>query len=144
MIRRPPRSTRTDTLFPYTTLFLSIAERDGDALGAGARGAADAVDVALRLVRQFVVDDVGDPWHVDAARGDVGRHQHAGTARAEGVERALARVLRLVAVDGVGRDAGLGELLGDAVGAGPGGRRRGLRGKDVGGRVDQGGCRVEK
>src|SRR3546814_6305571 len=25
MIRRPPRSTRTDTLFPYTTLFLSIA-----------------------------------------------------------------------------------------------------------------------
>src|SRR3546814_7779284 len=25
MIRRPPRSTRTDTLFPYTTLFLSDA-----------------------------------------------------------------------------------------------------------------------
>src|SRR3546814_2714826 len=24
MIRRPPRSTRTDTLFPYTTLFRSI------------------------------------------------------------------------------------------------------------------------
>src|SRR3546814_10903313 len=24
MIRRPPRSTRTDTLFPYTTLFLSF------------------------------------------------------------------------------------------------------------------------
>src|SRR3546814_2366338 len=26
MIRRPPRSTRTDTLFPYTTLFRSIAD----------------------------------------------------------------------------------------------------------------------
>src|SRR3546814_1360858 len=26
MIRRPPRSTRTDTLFPYTTLFLSSAD----------------------------------------------------------------------------------------------------------------------
>src|SRR3546814_14535338 len=26
MIRRPPRSTRTDTLFPYTTLFRSITE----------------------------------------------------------------------------------------------------------------------
>src|SRR3546814_1119906 len=25
MIRRPPRSTRTDTLFPYTTLFRSLA-----------------------------------------------------------------------------------------------------------------------
>src|SRR3546814_1474338 len=27
MIRRPPRSTRTDTLFPYTTLFRSIVSR---------------------------------------------------------------------------------------------------------------------
>src|SRR3546814_19568772 len=26
MIRRPPRSTRTDTLFPYTTLFRSVGE----------------------------------------------------------------------------------------------------------------------
>src|SRR3546814_8017816 len=30
MIRRPPRSTRTDTLFPYTTLFRSIDFRLGD------------------------------------------------------------------------------------------------------------------
>src|SRR3546814_12317776 len=27
MIRRPPRSTRTDTLFPYTTLFRSVGRR---------------------------------------------------------------------------------------------------------------------
>src|SRR3546814_9943375 len=27
MIRRPPRSTRTDTLFPYTTLFRSLSGR---------------------------------------------------------------------------------------------------------------------
>src|SRR3546814_6035420 len=27
MIRRPPRSTRTDTLFPYTTLFRSFGKR---------------------------------------------------------------------------------------------------------------------
>src|SRR3546814_1015372 len=27
MIRRPPRSTRTDTLFPYTTLFRSVHPR---------------------------------------------------------------------------------------------------------------------
>src|SRR3546814_8228046 len=26
MIRRPPRSTRTDTLFPYTTLFRSVVK----------------------------------------------------------------------------------------------------------------------
>src|SRR3546814_1072261 len=36
MIRRPPRSTRTDTLFPYTTLFRSL---EGDGRGAGARAA---------------------------------------------------------------------------------------------------------
>src|SRR3546814_4780478 len=29
MIRRPPRSTRTDTLFPYTTLFRSQTRDDG-------------------------------------------------------------------------------------------------------------------
>src|SRR3546814_6243697 len=29
MIRRPPRSTRTDTLFPYTTLFRSSPRSDG-------------------------------------------------------------------------------------------------------------------
>src|SRR3546814_14262768 len=28
MIRRPPRSTRTDTLFPYTTLFRSMLRAD--------------------------------------------------------------------------------------------------------------------
>src|SRR3546814_2929001 len=38
MIRRPPRSTRTDTLFPYTTLFRSpIGERIYSALPAHRR-----------------------------------------------------------------------------------------------------------
>src|SRR3546814_2791232 len=42
MIRRPPRSTRTDTLFPYTTLFRSVGARDlhqleGDRQLAGRR-----------------------------------------------------------------------------------------------------------
>src|SRR3546814_18795241 len=30
LIRRPPRSTRTDTLFPYTTLFRSVRRPDRD------------------------------------------------------------------------------------------------------------------
>src|SRR3546814_8825470 len=40
MIRRPPRSTRTDTLFPYTTLFRSEAARRpaGDIEAAGYHG----------------------------------------------------------------------------------------------------------
>src|SRR3546814_5522911 len=40
MIRRPPRSTRTDTLFPYTTLFRSIC-----------LSAANEVSVASYAVR---------------------------------------------------------------------------------------------
>src|SRR3546814_11717961 len=44
MIRRPPGSTRTDTLFPYTTLFRSEPERraGGDVLRALLRHWADA------------------------------------------------------------------------------------------------------
>src|SRR3546814_11700098 len=34
MIRRPPRSTRTDTLFPYTTLFRSVGFADQRAVDA--------------------------------------------------------------------------------------------------------------
>src|SRR3546814_15423441 len=37
MIRRPPRSTRTDTLFPYTTLFRSLLLHEGRAVGVRAR-----------------------------------------------------------------------------------------------------------
>src|SRR3546814_11492242 len=36
MIRRPPRSTRTDTLFPYTTLFRSERRVGGHRIGKAA------------------------------------------------------------------------------------------------------------
>src|SRR3546814_4911552 len=56
MIRRPPRSTRTDTLFPYTTLFRSdrrIQHREGVLRGRRAAGhgepAADRRDPAADL-----------------------------------------------------------------------------------------------
>src|SRR3546814_3894192 len=49
MIRRPPRSTRTDTLFPYTTLF-----RSGGRAPAGARGAEGAAGGQLRLHQGLV------------------------------------------------------------------------------------------
>src|SRR3546814_14795405 len=42
MIRRPPRSTRTDTLCPYTTLFRSTRARAAMVLEMGERGAARA------------------------------------------------------------------------------------------------------
>src|SRR3546814_14032602 len=49
MIRRPPRSTRTDTLFPYTTLFRSInASGYGLTLGVHTRIDGVAAHIAAR------------------------------------------------------------------------------------------------
>src|SRR3546814_14877090 len=39
MIRQPPKSTRTDTLFPYTTLFLSTQAENGHGTEIQLRGA---------------------------------------------------------------------------------------------------------
>src|SRR3546814_2714787 len=51
MIRRPPRSTRTDPLFPYTTLFRSqLAEMAGEALALDHR-ARQPLDLAVRADR---------------------------------------------------------------------------------------------
>src|SRR3546814_17797863 len=82
MIRRPPRSTRTDTLFPYTTLFRSGGvkarhapelarhlDRRGLAVGAGHR------DAGCREAGKEACGDTGE----GAARigvGDMDRTRH--------------------------------------------------------------------
>src|SRR3546814_3894157 len=50
MIRRPPRSTRTDTLFPYTTLFRSYGGM------AAAHGGLRFLDSARRPRRAWMAD----------------------------------------------------------------------------------------
>src|SRR3546814_1991759 len=44
MIRRPPRSTRTDTLFPYTTLFRSRPAASAQAAADAAAAKEDKLD----------------------------------------------------------------------------------------------------
>src|SRR3546814_4162060 len=63
MIRRPPRSTRTDTLFPYTTLFRSVLHRVDRQAHRGGLGAADRLAWLFRRVDRVggVVD--GDRVH---------------------------------------------------------------------------------
>src|SRR3546814_4888208 len=68
MIRRPPRSTRTDTLFPYTTLFRSERAVLSAATGAGGRSRGDAA--AGRAAPGGAVR--GQP---DAARHAAGRRR---------------------------------------------------------------------
>src|SRR3546814_6561388 len=63
MIRRPPRSTRTDTLFPYTTLFRSTRlrphrHRGGDAAAECANSDTLQVEVGGQAV-QFVATAEG-------------------------------------------------------------------------------------
>src|SRR3546814_17567169 len=90
MIRRPPRSTRTDTLFPYTTLFRSAGlehDQNGDAthdqVGLVWRGDAEH-RVADVLVDPVADRDDGerDQDQVDDAR-PVGRRTLAGRVEPE-------------------------------------------------------------
>src|SRR3546814_1861123 len=97
MIRRPPRSTRTDTLFPYTTLFRSHGRSGFRTMPFPPRLRADAellVEAELALL--------------DEVEGDVHRHhlRHGGRrdllVRLMRVEnRAGAHVLH----EGEGREA---------------------------------------
>src|SRR3546814_869141 len=58
MIRRPPRSTRTDTLFPYTTLFRSeLGQRLVGKAGTDAFFRHDDDGLANALVRQLIERD---------------------------------------------------------------------------------------
>src|SRR3546814_4485999 len=64
MVRRPPRSTRTDTLFPYTTLFRSEAAR---VLKAGGQALfVDGRSPGLPLLDTHLqaIELLRDPSHV--------------------------------------------------------------------------------
>src|SRR3546814_9631076 len=71
MRRRPPRSTRTDTLFPYTTLFRSTATRDLATVSGHERGEHHAGVIAVtaqfgqidmdRQLRHFGAQFAHDP-----------------------------------------------------------------------------------
>src|SRR3546814_15172257 len=98
MTRRPPRSTRTDTLFPYTTLFRSPVQRghaDGDVRRGRVGEHLDLVElidqVSPALVLQVEpapgvrsVDVLG----IGVARGDVVR---LGLAQARSGERRVGK-----------------------------------------------------
>ena len=102
---------------PQQAALGGVAEGDRRARRAGPGGAADAMDVRLRLHRQVVVEDVGDAVDVEAPGGDVGGDQHRHATAAEAVEGAGALVLRLVAVDRLAVDPRGPQLLQHAVGA---------------------------
>src|SRR3546814_13744960 len=93
MIRRPPRSTRTDTLFPYTTLFRSVAVRlDVDAPGEWHDGHGQVLD-GVGVLALVLVEDVQEVVGRRLERCQLGaRHrtgdiEHEGEFHAVGPER---------------------------------------------------------
>src|SRR3546814_13651873 len=117
MIRRPPRSTRTDTLFPYTTLFRSAERapqflhkglppcpgRRADHPSRGARsGAAGAAGcrrrAAARRLRTLGLPDGGRPAmaeEADAMKLMVTDNGVEAARPVRGLEHGLAVVLDL-------------------------------------------------
>src|SRR3546814_4023797 len=79
LIRRPPRSTRTDTLFPYTTLFRSRSP---------GRARVDRVRRVRRVDRVGRVDGVGRV-HRGGGRNDRGRPTRGAVP--DDAERVAAR-----------------------------------------------------
>src|SRR3546814_18202672 len=80
MTRRPPRPTRTDTLFPYTTLFRSRLARDPAAL----------VRVGDEVDRPHIVQAIGE---LDEQHADIVGHRQQELAQI--LRRALVLGLRL-------------------------------------------------
>src|SRR3546814_14374551 len=77
MIRRPPRSTRTDTLFPYTTLFRSAnpdmlsleAMRVRISVGALLRGqiAVESVTLVKPVIALEITEDGRANWQFETS-----------------------------------------------------------------------------
>src|SRR3546814_20060121 len=99
MIRRPPRSTRTDTLFPYTTLFRSVeACLDAFGLHEERRGAAPGAEQQRAAAKLVIVD----ADHATVARGvDDVRSVEAGGADVRPVAGACAAKRRAKRVGAV-------------------------------------------
>src|SRR3546814_4273381 len=99
MIRRPPRSTRTDTLFPYTTLFRSAACPSGAQIN-GDDGDSDGRSIARRAPsragRDFSAGGAG-PADANGAqdRADHQRQQPPGHKRSEEHTSELQSLMRI-------------------------------------------------
>src|SRR3546814_18134953 len=64
MIRRPPRSTRTDTLFPYTTLFRSTLGGQGGGIAYNREEYEQIIQSGLRLspVHEVLIEESVLGW----------------------------------------------------------------------------------
>src|SRR3546814_3953363 len=97
MIRRPPRSTRTDTLFPYTTLFRSGDDVDRPIRKSDGSWTYFGADLAYHFQKARNADQLIDIWGADHA-GTVKRIQAAVAALTGGsvpLDVKLVQMVRL-------------------------------------------------
>src|SRR3546814_1217602 len=103
MIRRPPISTRTDTLFPYTTLFRSA--EPGEALEDNLREAVPvADDVGEDADEHGLLDQPRDDVVVGAPGPEQGRERHVDDDQGGRDERDLAAQQPEAAIAVAGED----------------------------------------
>src|SRR3546814_4290970 len=91
MIRRPPRSTRTDTLFPYTTLFRSHGQLDPTA-----EQIAESTLQATYRLKLFGVE----PLVALLSHSNFGSHDNASATKMRKVREILAHRAPRLDVDG--------------------------------------------
>ena len=102
---------------PQIAAFARTAKRQRDAGRSSAAGSPNPVDVAVRVQRHVIVNDVCNPVDVDTTGRDIGCDQDLNLVTAKCVQRLLTGVLRLVAVNGGGFDARPFQLLRQRIGA---------------------------
>src|SRR3546814_15852361 len=94
MIRRPPRSTRTDTLFPYTTLFRSVHDLNEVVNDYPNRPLIGVGVVVFKGDRVLLIRRGKPPregqWSLPGGRQRLGE-RIAATARREEIGRASCR-----------------------------------------------------
>src|SRR3546814_15904051 len=84
MIRRPPRLTRTDPLFPYPTLFRSYGKplprlmADASQGYVGAEVAVSVVSLAERLFELNIGNSLNSAWHKSVWPGELGHDNATG------------------------------------------------------------------
>src|SRR3546814_13695883 len=96
MTRRPPRSTRTDTLVPYPTRFRSAADRQF-VVGADARAALQSLDIGDEA------GNVGERIAVEADERALGPDVELGDARELGVRLDLHQLDEVSGLGQIGR-----------------------------------------
>ena len=108
-----PRKPLVDDLFDISDIafFIGRDERKSVAGRFGARRTAYAVNIILRRLRHIKVDHMRDVFYVDAARGDIRRHEYLAFSAFKMFQRSSPLHLASIPMDHGSLDAGTFQIV---------------------------------